>query len=143
MHHQRRFKLTELTKKHNDNIYRLEDMKTRCLKAMEESSKIGEVWLKLAPMVKNRISRIKVEKAVKAKPDIELFLQDAATDSVRPPAASRAGGRHRRTAKFTGLVLGCIEAKLCKQILHLKALAEIYTVRSFHSFHSFHSFWNP
>lgn len=33
-------------------------------------------------MVKNRISRIKVEKAVKAKPDIELFLQDAATDSV-------------------------------------------------------------
>lgn len=82
MHHQRTFKLTELTKKHNDNIYRLEDMKTRCLKAMEESSKIGEVWLKLAPMVKNRLSRIKVEKAVKAKPDIELFLQDAATDSV-------------------------------------------------------------
>ena len=114
MHHQRRFKLTELTKKHNDNIYRLEDMKTRCLKAMEESSKIGEVWLKLAPMVKNRLSRIKVEKAVKAKPDIELFLQDAATDSVRPPAASRAGGRHRRTAKFTGLVLGCIEANLCR-----------------------------
>ena len=40
-----------------------------------------------------------------------------------------------KLANFTGLVLGCIEAKFCKEILgrlntHLKALAEIYTVQN-------------
>ena len=37
------------------------------------------------------------------------------------------------STNFTALVLGCIEAKFCKQILKmgLKALAEIYTMHSF------------
>ena len=45
--------------------------------------------------------------------------------------ALRAMDLSRDAAIFTGLVLGCIETKFCKQNMRWKALAEIYTMRSF------------
>ena len=51
---------------------------------------------------------------------------------VEAPGGSVRGER----ANFTGLVLGCIEAKFCNKNMRWTALAEIYTM------HSFAPFWN-
>ena len=51
--------------------------------------------------------------------------------------ATKPGGSvHGERENLTRLVLGCIEAKFCEQILntHVKALAEIYTMHSFAPF---------
>ena len=45
----------------------------------------------------------------------------------------RSGSAREERANFTRLVLGYVEADLCKYIVHtyLKALAEIYTIHTF------------
>ena len=65
-----------------------------------------------------------------------LPARDAAIRRARGRAASGAarGGAAAPLdrANFTGLVLGCIEAKFCKKInMRLKALVEIDTMHSF------------
>merc|ERR1719335_202651 len=71
--------LMTMASNYNDNAYRMQDIRDRVARAVDESKRISEVWLTMAPHVKHRMSRLRVKHALNSAPDIELFLNSAPT----------------------------------------------------------------
>jgi hypothetical protein len=95
MHHMRKGELLDITNEFNNNVFRMKDQRERLDKGVKEVKKIVEVWLKMAPRIKHRVSVLRQQQVIRAGPAMDLFLSGATSlegNVVPSPAPATSVG---------------------------------------------------